>query len=193
MKVAVYARVSKADGSQTVENQLGPLRAYLGSRGDDVAAEFVEHASGADENRSELGALLERLDEFDAIAIVKLDRLARSVHHLTSLARELESRGVDLIVKDQGIDTSTPAGKLMFHVLGAVAEFERDLIVERTKAGLARARREGKQVGRPRLQIDLDQARAVLLREGSYAKAARELGVPATTLRRHLREEGASA
>ena len=80
----------------------------------------------------------------DAVVVTKLDRLARSVRHLTQVAGELEALGVDLIVLDQGLDTSTPAGRLLFNVLGAIAEFEGDLIRDRTRAGLAAARRRGK-------------------------------------------------
>ena len=84
------------------------------------------------------------------LACTKLDRLARSVHHLTTLGRELEALGIDLVVLDQAIDTSTPAGRLLFHVLGSIAEFERDLIRERTAAGMRAARRRGKRLGGPK-------------------------------------------
>jgi len=91
-----------------------------------------------------------RRRRFDVLAITKLDRLARSVRHLTTLAAELEALGVGLVVLDQAIDTTTPAGRLLFNVLGSIAEFERDLIRERTTAGLAAARRRGATLGRPR-------------------------------------------
>jgi DNA invertase Pin-like site-specific DNA recombinase len=91
-----------------------------------------------------------RRRRFDAVACVKLDRLARSVSNLTTLGQELAALGVDLIVIDQQIDTTTPAGRLLFHVLGSIAEFERDLIRERTCAGIAAARRRGARIGRPR-------------------------------------------
>ncbi len=93
------------------------------------------------------------------VAVTKLDRLARSVRHLTTMAA-VEALGVDLVVVDQGIDTSTPAGRLMFNVLGAIAEFERDLIRERVSAGIAAAKRRGVKLGRPRR---LSDAKAALL------------------------------
>jgi DNA invertase Pin-like site-specific DNA recombinase len=115
---------------------------------------------------------------------VKLDRLARSVRHLTSLAGELEALGVDLVVLDQAIDTSTPAGRLLFNVLGSIAEFERDLIRERTRAGMQAARRRGKRCGRP-WAIRGSEAFTLerRVREGgSLRKVAREMGVSVPTV-----------
>ena len=148
--VALYARVSTAD--QHPEIQLHALRQYAERRGLTVAAEHVDHGiSGAKDRRPALDALLAdaRRRRFDVLAVTKLDRLARSVRHLTHLGAELEALGIDLVVLDQSIDTSTPAGKLLFNVLGSIAEFERDLIRERTLAGLDAARRRGKRLGRP--------------------------------------------
>ena len=124
---------------------------------------------------------------FDAIAIVKLDRLARSTRHLTQLAAELEALGMDLIVVDQGIDTSTPAGRLLFNVLAAIGEFELDLVRERTKAGLAAARRRGKRLGRPRAYVPVDRAQGLLRQGWSVTAIARELEVSRSTLGRVLK------
>ena len=149
MRVALYARVSTAD--QHPEAQLAPLREYATRRGTE-AVEFVDHGvSGRKDRRPALDQLMEALKrrEVHAVVVVKLDRLARSVRHLTILSAELEALGADLVVLDQGIDTGTPAGRLMFHVLGAIGEFEGDLIRERTVAGLAAARRRGARLGRP--------------------------------------------
>ena len=150
-RVALYARVSTAE--QHVEPQLHALRQYAAARGLEVAGEYVDHGvSGAKDRRPALDKLMAdaRRRRFDLLVVTKLDRLARSVHHLTSLGRELEALGIDLVVLDQAIDTSTPSGRLLFHVLGSIAEFERDLIRERTGAGLAAARRRGVRFGRPR-------------------------------------------
>jgi len=149
-RIALYARVSTTD--QHVDGQLHALRAYAQARGLEVAGEYVDHGvSGAKARRPALDRLLAdaRRRKLDAIACTKLDRLARSVRHLTTLAAELEALGVDLVVLDQAIDTSTPSGRFLFHTLGAVAELERDLIRERTRAGLAAARRRGVRMGRP--------------------------------------------
>jgi DNA invertase Pin-like site-specific DNA recombinase len=179
-RAALYARVSTA-ASQTPENQLTPLRAFASARGW-TATEFVDHGvSGAKERRPALDACLAaaRARKIDVLLCVKLDRLARSVHHLVTLARELEALGVGLVVLDQQIDTTTPAGRLLFHVLGAIAEFERDLIRERVIAGLARVRAQGRRLGRPR-RHHVDVARAEQMRsEGRSLRAiARALNLP---------------
>jgi DNA invertase Pin-like site-specific DNA recombinase len=109
---------------------------------------FEETISSRVEHRPQLQACLEYLREGDALVTVRLDRLARSTRELLEIAQGLESRGIDLVVLDQAIDTSTPAGKLMFAVLAAIAQFERDLIRERTLDGLARAKAQGKVGGR---------------------------------------------
>ena len=149
-RAALYVRVSTKE--QHPEAQLGPLREYAESRGFDVVGEFVDHGiSGAKNSRPALDSMLAaaRRRDLDVIVIAKLDRLARSVRHLVNVAEELQALGVDLVVRDQAIDTSTPTGRLLFHVLGSIAEFERDLIRERTQAGLELARKRGKRFGRP--------------------------------------------
>jgi DNA invertase Pin-like site-specific DNA recombinase len=153
-RIALYARVSTSE--QTVAPQLDSLRAYAHAQGFEVEAEYVDHGfSGAADRRPALDRLLTdaRRGRFNVLAIVKLDRLARSVRHLTTLAADLEALGIDLVVLDQAIDTTTPSGRFLFNVLGAVAEFERDLVRERTRAGLAAARRRGKRIGRPRVHV----------------------------------------
>ena len=145
---------------QHPEAQLGELRAYAERRGV-KADEFIDHGvSGAKDQRPELNAMLAavRRRDVSAVVVVKLDRLARSLRHLTQLAGEFESVGVDLIVLDQAIDTSSPAGRLLFVMLAAISEFELDLIRERTRSGLAAARRRGKVFGRPRA-LDEDKRR----------------------------------
>ncbi len=123
----------------------------------------------------------------------KLDRLGRSLGHLIRLVEQLGSLGVDLIsLRDTGMDTTGPSGRLIFHVMGAVAEFERDLIRERTRAGLAAARRKGQRLGRPRVQVPLARARALLAQGRSVSATARELGVSRATLQRVLKNVSAS-
>ena len=154
-RIALYARVSTAD--QHPEAQLLALRPYAGARGLEVAGEYIDHGvSGSKDRRPALDRLMAdaRRRRFDAVAVTKLDRLARSTRHLVNLAAELDAVGVDLVVLDQAIDTGTPAGRLLFHVLGAIGEFERDLIRERTVAGLRAARRRGARIGRPQAPVD---------------------------------------
>ena len=186
-RVALYVRVSTSD--QHPDCQLEPLRQYAAARGLEVVDAYVDHGvSGAKARRPALDRLMAdaRRRRFDAVVAVKLDRLARSVHHLTTLGQEFAALGVDLIAVDQSIDTSTPAGRLLFHVLGSIAEFERDLIRERTVAGMAAARRRGKRFGQPRkLRGVTDLRLEQLLASGrSLRSIARELGCAAATVAR---------
>ncbi len=178
LRVAVYARVSTTD--QTPENQLAALRAFAAARGWGVI-EFIDHGiSGAKERRPALDALLvdARKRKIDVVACVKLDRLARSVRHLVTLAQELEALGVDLVVLDQAIDTTTPSGRLLFHVLAAIAEFERDLIRDRVLAGIRRAKAQGRHLGRPRkYRVDLSRVHELRGQGLSLRAIARSLGV----------------
>lgn len=132
-RAALYARVSTTD--QNPEAQLHPLSEFAHARGFVVVSEHIDHGvSGSKSSRPALDEMMTaaRKREVDVIVIAKLDRLARSVQHLVAIAAELESLNVDLVVRDQAIGTSTSTGKLTFHVLAALAEFERDLIRERT-------------------------------------------------------------
>jgi DNA invertase Pin-like site-specific DNA recombinase len=167
------------------------LRNYASARGLEVVQEFVDHGiSGSKDRRPALDEMLAKAKRrsFDAIAVVKLDRLARSTRHLTQLAAELEALGVDLIVVDQGIDTSTPAGRLLFNVLAAIGEFELDLIRERVAAGIRAARKRGVRFGRPASLDDEQRVRVRRLRaSGSSIRAiARMVGVSRSVVAREL-------
>ena len=188
-RVALYARCSTAD--QHPENQLHRLQEYAKARSLE-AVEFVDHAqSGRKDRRPALDQLMQavRRREVDAVAVVKLDRLARSVRHLTEMAAEFEALGVGLIVLDQSIDTSTPAGRLLFSVLGAIAEFEADLIRDRTLAGMDAARRRGKRFGRPTVCDRQERERIVRLQKSgrSQREIAGMLGVGKATVGRVLK------
>lgn len=151
MKAALYYRVSTDD--QTAAPQQQELRAYAQQRGWKVEAEFYDVVSGSKSSRVSLDMMMSRIRQkhFDAVMVVKMDRLARSLSHFAQLVNEFDKHGVALICPGQGIDTSkaNPAGRLQMHVLAAVAEFERSLIIERTKAGLAAARARGVKLGKP--------------------------------------------
>ncbi len=188
VRVALYARVSTTD--QSVDPQLDALRSYATARRLEVAEEYIDHGvSGSKDRRPALDEMMAKAKRrsFDAVAVVKLDRLARSTRHLTQLAAELEALGVDLIVTDQGIDTSTPAGRLLFNVLAAIGEFELDLVRERTRAGLRAARKRGKRLGRPKAVIPLEDARRRVEAGESVAVVARALGCSRATLHRRIR------
>jgi DNA invertase Pin-like site-specific DNA recombinase len=186
-RAALYARVSTTE--QTPENQLAALRAFATARGWH-AVEYVDRGiSGAKERRPALDAMLAavRSRKLDVVACVKLDRLARSTRHLVTLAGELDALRVDLVALDQAIDTTTPAGRLLFHVLAAIAEFERDLIRDRVMAGLRRARADGRHLGRPRKHyVDATKARELLARGLSLRAVGRALGAHHFVVKRAL-------
>jgi DNA invertase Pin-like site-specific DNA recombinase len=193
VRAALYARVSTTD--QHPEVQLESLRGYATARGW-IATEFVDHGvSGTRDRRPGLDALLEaaRRRRIDVVVAVKLDRLARSTHHLVAMAKELEALGVELVITEQAIDTTTPTGRLLFHVLAAIAEFERELIRERVIAGVRRARLKGKRLGRPRRHhVDPALARALLAEGASLRSVARSLGVHVTAVSRCLASSSAT-
>jgi DNA invertase Pin-like site-specific DNA recombinase len=151
MRVAIYARVSTLD--QHTDNQLQELRRYAEARGWSIYQEYVDSGiSGAKESRPALDRMIKdaRRRRFDAVLVWRLDRLGRNLRHLILLLDDLHALGVAFVSLAEGIDATTPAGKLQLHILGAIAEFERGRIQERVRAGLARARAQGKRLGRPR-------------------------------------------
>ena len=192
MRVALYARCSTAD--QTVDLQLDGLRDYAKARDFTVIAEYVDEAvSGAKARRPALDRLLADAHsrQFDAVVVWKLDRLGRSLSHLIRLVEQLASLGVDLVsLGDAGLDTTGPSGRLVFHIIGAVAEFERSLIVERVRAGMASAKKRGKRIGRPKTVVSRTKLRSLKDEGLSNSEAARRLGVSRPTLLRELRAMG---
>src|ERR1700732_1113203 len=155
MKPAIYARVSTNNG-QDPEMQLREVREYCQRRGWKVNGEYVDTISGAKDSRPELNRLLAEAHrrQFDAVVVWKFDRFARSFSHLLRALDNFRSLGIEFVSLSEQMDTSTPAGKMVFTVLAAVAELERSLIVERVKAGLRNARAKGKQLGRPKKVVD---------------------------------------
>ncbi|MGI0071142.1 MAG: recombinase family protein [Thermoplasmata archaeon] len=163
-RVAIYARVSTKE--QSTEAQVAQLTAYCQARGwSDVAVFRDDGISGVRDNRPELDKLRQRMiqGEFESVVVSKMDRLGRSLGMILRFWDESDAAGVRVIVIDQGIDTSTPAGRLQRNMLAALAEFERELILERTRAGIARARALGKKFGAPR-RISESTAREVRVR-----------------------------
>lgn len=151
---AIYARVSTDE--QNPENQLHELRAYCDRQGFVVVDEFIDTASGAKESRPALDLLMQaaRRKEFDVLVCWKLDRLGRSLQHLLQVTSELRNLGIGFISTTQGFDTTRPEGRLIFGILGSLAEFERELIKERIYLGMKRARKQGKHMGRPKGRKD---------------------------------------
>jgi DNA invertase Pin-like site-specific DNA recombinase len=127
-----------------------------------------------------------RKKRFDVVLVWKFDRFARSLKHLIDSLEDFGALGIDFVSYTEGVDTTTPSGRLLFHMVGAVAQFERDLIAERVRAGIAHAKAIGKRIGRPPAEIDVGQVRSLRARALSLRKIARILNVPVSRVRRAL-------
>jgi DNA invertase Pin-like site-specific DNA recombinase len=176
-----YARVSTGD--QTTDLQTDAMRVAGCER------IYEETASGAQRDRPELMRALEHLRAGDVLVVWKLDRLARSLRHLIDTAEELQKRGIGFVSITEGIDTTSAGGKLVFHIFGALAEFEREMIRERTKAGLKAAKSRGRRLGRPSALSDNQIKMARSLKAAgdlSSSEIAKQLGVSRATLYRVL-------
>ena len=184
--VGIYARVSTLD--QNCDMQLADLRRYAGQRFG-LCREFVdEGVSGTQRRRPQLDALMAeaRRRRFDTILVWKFDRFARSLKHLIDSLEEFRALGINFVSFTEGVDTTTPSGQLLFHIVGAVAQFERDLIAERVRAGMAHAKAMGKRIGRPRAVVDRIKV-AELRNEGKSLRAiAKELDIPVSRVRHAL-------
>ncbi len=187
-RVAIYARVST--GEQSPDNQLQELRGVAKRMGWQITEEYVDHgisgAKGRDRRQAYdrlYSAIVRR--EIDLVMAWSVDRLGRSLQQLVGLLSDLHTKGVDLYLHQQGIDTTTPAGKAMFQMCGVFAEFERAMIRERVKAGLERARAQGKTLGRPRISKSVEKKIQAARRQGKgIKKIANELGIGVSTVQR---------
>jgi DNA invertase Pin-like site-specific DNA recombinase len=191
-RAAVYVRVST--DKQTVENQLRELRQIAERRGWQVVEEYHDAGISGAKGRDQRPGLDQMLKDasrrkFDVVMAWAIDRLGRSLIDLLGTIQRLEACGVDLYLDQQSIDTTTPAGRLMFQMTGAFAEFERSMIRQRVKAGLRRAVEQGKQLGRPRVSRDVEKRIQSHLRKGmGILKVASELGVGTSTVQRIKQE-----
>ena len=191
MRVAIYARVSTANNGQDPAMQTRELREYAGRRGWTVTGEYVDVGiSGTKERRPELDRLMgdAHRRRFDAVVVWKFDRFARSVSHLLRALETFKAQGIEFVSFSEQLDTSTPAGKLVFTVLGAVAELERSLIVERVKAGLRNAKAKGRRLGRPQIVVDVRKVAALREQGRSWPNIAKQLGVGVGTAYRAHQE-----
>jgi DNA invertase Pin-like site-specific DNA recombinase len=186
VKVAIYARISTSNNGQSVEMQLRDLRLLAERRGFEIIREYCDQISGAKDSRPGLDTMLAdaRRGKFQAVLIWKLDRLGRSLAHLVRLLEDFRAWGVELVSFSEGLDFSTVTGKLLYQVISAFAEFERDCIRERVRAGLRNARAKGRRLGRPRVTVDASKVVALRASGQSYAAIARGLGVGEGTVRR---------
>jgi DNA invertase Pin-like site-specific DNA recombinase len=189
MRTAIYARVSTTGHGQSPEMQVREIREYCERRGWQIAGEYVDAGiSGAKDSRPELNRLLADAHRrrFDAVVVWKFDRFARSVSHLLRALETFNALGIAFVSLSEQIDTTTPTGRMVFTVLGAVAELERSLIAERVRAGLRNARAKGKQLGRPRVTVDAARIAELRARGVSWRAVARELGIGPSTARAAL-------
>ena len=187
MRVAIYARVSTAGNGQDPTMQTRELREYAERRGWQLAGEYVDVGiSGTKEKRPELDRLMADANRrrFDVVAVWKFDRFARSVSHLLRALDTFRVLGIEFVSLSESLDTATPAGRMVFTVLGAVAELERSLIVERVRAGLRNARAKGKRLGRPRKVVDRYKVARLRAEGRSWRKIARAVACSARTARR---------
>ena len=188
MKAAAYARVGT--GKQDLEIQLEEIRQFVARKGWTLVATYADVASGARHDRTQFRHLQADAanGRFDILVVQRFDRAARSVRQLIEALEHLRHCRVGFVSIKEEVDTSTPAGELIFHVMAAIGQFERALIGARSRSGLARARTLGKQVGRPRARVRPDQVRALRDKGLSYRAAARQLHISPALAHRLARD-----
>ena len=188
--IAIYARVSTT--RQQTDMQLHELRQYVKRSKWTIHQEYIDHGyTGANTKRPAFAQMMSdaKKKKFDILLVWKLDRLGRSLKDLITTLDELGHLGIDFISYDNQLDTSTPTGKLTFQIIGAVAEFEKDIIRERVRAGLANAKRKGQRLGRPpKPPMAREQARILRDQGLSYRKIGRKLGIAESTARNWLKQ-----
>src|SRR5437667_6647953 len=188
-RVAIYARVSTTD--QTCDNQLRDLRDYCRARGWSDVREFIDTGvSGTKERRPALDKMMAEVNarRVDVVVVAAFDRLGRSVRHLVEALELFRHLGVEFISLREQIDTGSALGQAVFTIIAAIVQLERSLIVERVKAGLRRARSEGKKLGRPRLRIDTRQLEHICERGLPVREGAKQLGVSPSSFLRLARQ-----
>jgi len=184
-RVAIYARVSTT--VQDAGLQTRELRQFAEARDWSLAGEYVDAGvSGAKDSRPELNQLMAdaKRRRFDVVLVWKLDRFGRSLRHLVNALAEFESLGIAFVSLSDNLDLSTASGRLMFNIIGAMAEFERELIRERVRAGMKNARAKGTRIGRPRVTVDAAQIACLRTAGASWRAISARLGVGVATLHR---------
>ncbi len=183
--VAIYARVSTLNGGQDPTMQTRELAEYCQRRGWEVFDYYVDKGiSGKKDSRPQLNRMMEdaHARRFDVVVVWRFDRFCRSVSHLLRALETFNALGIQFVSLCEQVDTSTPTGKLVFTVLGAVSEGERNLIAERVRAGLRNARAKGKRLGRPKVDVDVAQIESLRASGHSWRKIARTLGLSVGTV-----------
>jgi DNA invertase Pin-like site-specific DNA recombinase len=194
LRCAIYARVSTIGNGQSPEMQLRELREYCQRRGWQIAGEYVDAGvSGAKDSRPELNRIMfaAKQRKVDAVLVWKLDRFGRSLRHLVNALAEFEALDIAFVSLRDNLDLSTPAGRLQFHIIAAMAEFERALIQERVRSGMRNAKAKGVRLGRPRAVVSVPRIVALHGRGHSLRAIAAELGVSLGTVHKSLRQSRA--
>jgi DNA invertase Pin-like site-specific DNA recombinase len=189
MRVAIYARVSTVNNGQDPMMQTRELREYCKRRGWTIVEEFTDAGvSGSKESRPALNRLLidAKRRKFDAVLVYRYDRFARSLRQLVNALSEFDALGIHFVSLHEGVDTSTPNGRLVFGIFASIAEFERELIRSRVRSGLAAARTRGKRLGRPRAVVDVEKISALRRSGASWATVCRQTGLSKGTAQRAL-------
>jgi DNA invertase Pin-like site-specific DNA recombinase len=187
MRAAIYARVSTSNHGQDPTVQTRELREHCLRRGWEITDEYVDSGiSGTKERRPQLDRLLADCHRrrVDIVLVYRYDRFARSLRHLVNALEEFRALGIDFISLHEGVDTSTPNGRLVFGIFASIAEFERELIRDRVKSGIAAARSKGRTLGRPRLTVDAARIAALRSQGLSWAKIGERLDLGEGTVRR---------
>lgn len=189
-KVAIYTRVSTAD--QSADLQLEDLRNYCKARDWRIVDTYSDTISGATRSRPELDRMMEdaRHHMFDVVLVWKFDRFARSLTHLVTALEEFEHLKIQFISLKDGVDLGSASGRLMFQIVGAMAEFERSLIQERVRAGINTARNKGVRLGRPQVYVPIGKVDTARKLGASWETIAVDLKLPATTVRRAAKKAG---
>ena len=192
-RVALYARVSTLDKGQDPETQLVQLRQYAQARNFEVITEFIDYASGTTEDRTQYKLMMAaaKKRKIDVVLVWRYDRFARSTQALVNALKEFQSLGIDFISYQENIDTTTPTGELIFHVMASLAQFESSLISQRVKAGMARAKAQGKLISRPKISIQKQQELFELQKMGlSMNKISKKAEVAYGTVYNYLGNKG---
>jgi DNA invertase Pin-like site-specific DNA recombinase len=190
MKTAIYGRVSTNGHGQDVGMQTRELEQFTAARGWNLVDSYLDIGiSGTKDKRPQLDRLMADAHKrrFDVVVVWKFDRFARSVSHLLRALETFNALGIAFVSLSESLDTSTPAGKMVFTVLGAVAELERSLIVERVKAGLRNAKAKGKHLGRPKAVLDAKRIASLRAQGFGWKRIATDLGVGVGTVIRHAK------
>lgn len=179
MKTAIYARISTNIEKQDLDTQLLPLKEYCKQRGWEISEIYTDELSGSKESRPNLDRLMKDAHrrKFGCVLVFRFDRFSRSTKQLINSLETFRTLGINFVSYQEAVDTSTPAGQMMFTMISAFAQFERSIIQERVRAGLAKAKSKGKKLGRPQLNVDESKIKELRIEGWSMRKIASELGI----------------